>query len=714
MGHAISPPVVLSRRGFILASVSAAGGLAIGIRPSLAANPATEVGPWVVIDPDESVTIRVARSEMGQGIWTALPMIVAEELECDWSRVRAEYASANRNLAEHVYGPMSTGGSQSVRSTHELLQQAGASARVRLIGAAARQWGVPEAECAAANGAVIHAATGRRLTYGALAREAADIHPAREPAIKPPEQFRLCGTSVPRLDSAAKSTGTAQFGIDVRLPGMLYAAVVLCPVPGGTVKSFDAAKIVHRRGVQAVVPIPGGVAVVADRYWRAKQAAASLPIEWDFGAGAGTSTEQFRAEYRAALDGPMVVARSDGDARAALAGAKVIEAVYDVPHLAHATMEPLNCTANVQPDRVDVWLGTQAPETALQLAAHAAGVAPEKIFVHNCFLGGGFGRRSMNDELVQAVIVAKAVGKPVKLIWSCETDMRHNRYRPMAALRCRGALGPDGSVTALHVQTAVGSIWRSLGRLSASADMEPQAVSGLTDQAYAVKNLLVEGVLKNTHIPVMFWRSVGYSQNTFVLESFIDELAHAAGKDPYQFRRALLADQPDWLRVLDTAAEKAGWGTPLPKGKGRGIAIHISHDTIVAEVADVAVSPAGEVRVERVVAAADPGWVINPRLIENQIEGGIIFGLTAALYGAITIKDGAVEQANFDTYRMMLMADAPRIETYLVPSHGKRWGGIGEPGTPPAAPAVANAIFAATGVRVRSLPIATADLTSRT
>jgi len=714
MGQAISPRPTLSRRGFILASVSAAGGLAIGIRPSLAADPATEVGPWVVIDPDETVTIRVARSEMGQGIWTALPMIVAEELECDWGRVRAEYASANRNLTEHVYGSMSTGGSQSVRTTHELLQQAGASARVRLIGAAARRWGVPEVACTAENGSVVHTATGRRLTYGALAREAADIHPAQEPPIKPPQQFRLCGTSVARLDSAAKSTGAAQFGIDVRLPGMLYAAVVLCTVPGGTVKSFDAAKIVHRRGVQAVISVPGGVAVVADRYWRAKQAAASLPIEWDFGPGAGTSTEQFRAEYRAALDDPMVVARSDGDARAALTGAKVIEALYDVPHLAHATMEPLNCTAHVQPDRVDVWLGTQAPEFALQLAARAAGVEPGKVFVHNCFLGGGFGRRSMNDELIQAVIVAKAIGKPVKLIWSRETDMQHNRYRPMAALRCRGALGADGSVTALHIQTAVGSIQRSLGRLPPAADMEPMAVSGLTDQAYAVNNLLVEAVLKNTNVPVMFWRSVGYSQNTFVFESFIDELAHAAGQDPYQFRRKLLADQPEWLRVLDTAAEKAGWGTTLPNGKGRGIAIHISHDTIVAEVAEVALSSAGEVRVERVVAVADPGWVINPRLIQMQLEGGIIFGLTAALYGAITIKDGAVEQGNFDTYPMVRMADAPKIETYLTLSGGSRWGGIGEPGTPPVGPAVANAIFAITGKRIRSLPISDADLTSRT
>jgi isoquinoline 1-oxidoreductase beta subunit len=697
-----------------MASLTAAGGLAIGVRSAVSAE-AIEIGPWLGIEPDETVIIRVARSEMGQGIWTALPMLVAEELGCDWTKVRAEYATAERNLREHAYGSMSTGGSQSVRTTHSMLQQAGASARARLVAAAAQRWRVPEEACSVSDGVVLHGASGSRLSFGALAQEAASIRLATEPPIKSPEQFTFCGTSPRRLDSAAKCTGQAQFGIDVRLPDMAYAAVVLCPVQGGGVKSFDASRVLSRQGVQAVVPIPCGLAVVADRFWRAQQAVAVLPVTWDLGPGAGTTSEQFRAEYRAALDGTLTATRNDGDARAALdRGRKIIEAVYDVPHLAHATMEPLNCTAHVQPDRVDVWLGTQAPETALQLAARTAGMPPEKVFVHNCFLGGGFGRRSMNDELIQAVTVAKAVSRPVKLIWTREIDMQHNRYRPMAVLRARGALSADGGIEALHFQTAVGSILGSLGwQRNSPGGIEPMAVSGLSDQAYAAKNLLVEATLKNTHVPVMFWRSVGYSQNTFVMESFIDELAHEAGEDPYRFRRRLLANEPEWLRVLDTVAEKSGWGSPLPKGKGRGIAIHMSHDTILAEVAEVAVNPAGEVRVERVVAAADPGWVVHPRLIEMQIESGIIYGLTAALYGAITIKDGAVEQRNFDTYRMMLMADAPRIETYLVPSRGRRWGGIGEPGTPPAAPAVTNAIFAATGVRVRHLPIPTADLTSR-
>lgn len=511
-----------------------------------------------------------------------------------------------------------------------------------------------------------------------------------------------------------KCTGQAQFGIDVRLPDMVYAAVTLCPVPGGTVKSYDASKVTGRRGILAVVPGPNGVAVVADRFWRAKQASLDLPVEWNPGAGAGTNSAMFRAEYRAALDGKLATARNDGDVAQALTQGVLVEANYEVPHLSHAPMEPLNCTAHVRPDGVDVWLGTQNPDMALALAATAAGVAPLKVRVHVCYLGGGFGRRAVNDELIQAVTVAKAVGKPVKLVWTREIDIRHDRYRPQAALRCRASLATDGALNGLHIQTAVGSITRSLGWGSVPDGIERQAVEGLANQPYAVANQRVDCVLKNTHIPVMFWRSVGSSQNAFVVESFIDELAHAAKQDPYQFRRKLLAHRPDFLRVLDLAAEKGDWGKPLPAGKGRGIAIHESFDTIVAQVAEVSVSTHGEVKVDRVVAAVDCGHVVNPRLVEMQIESGVIYGLTAALFDAITIKDGAVEQGNFDTYQIARMADAPRIETYITLSRGARWGGIGEPGTPPVAPAVANAIFAITGKRISSLPISNTDLTSRT
>jgi isoquinoline 1-oxidoreductase beta subunit len=681
---------------------------------SAAADVGTEIGAWLIIDPDDSVTIRVPKSEMGQGIFTALPTLVAEELRCDWTKVRPEYASAQRNLIGHVYGPLMTGGSRSVRSLHTILQEIGANARMRLIAAAAQQWGIDASACEASDGVVRHVPSGRALSYGVLAPAAARVSFHGSPAITPPDKYTLAGKPLPRFDTKVKCTGQARFGIDVRLPDMLYAAVTLCPVPGGTVNSYDSRKITARRGIEAVVPVPGGLAVVADRFWRAQQAAFDLPVEWDFGSGAGTSSARFRTAYRAALDGPLVTAGNDGDMTRSLGQGLLVQANYDVPHLSHAPMEPLNCTAHVRPDGVDIWQGTQNPDMALQLAAQAAGVAPEKVRVHNQFLGGGFGRRTMNDELIQAVTVSKAVGKPVKLIWTREVDIRHDRYRPMAALRCRATLAADGSINALHIQTAVGSIIRSLGWGTVPSGIEPQAVEGLVNHPYAAASRRVECVLKNTHIPVMFWRSVGSSQNAFAMESFIDELAHAAKQDPYQFRRKLLAHRPDFVRVLDTAAEKSKWGDPLPANRGRGIAIHECFDTIVAEVAEVTVNARQEVKVERVVAAVDCGHVVNQKLVQMQIESGVIYGLTAALYSAITVKDGAIEQGNFDTYQMVRMADAPTIETYLTLSNGPRWGGIGEPGTPPIAPAVCNAIFAITGKRIRSLPIATADLTSRT
>lgn len=719
----------LSRRRFIFAGLSAAGGLVVGVMlPGLAhalpiepqpwsrEMPETgEINAWIVIEPDDSVVIRFARSEMGQGSFTALPMIVAEELQCDWSKVKAEYASANRTIREHdVYRSMLTGGSRAVRESREYLQQAGASARVRLVAAAARRWGVPDAECEARDGQVIHKASGRALRYGALAPEAAKITLDEEPAIKTPDQYTLIGKPLARLDTPLKINGTAQFGIDTRLPDMLYAAVAACPVFGGKLRSADAAKIKGRRGIHSVVQLENAVAVVADHFWRAKEALAALPVEWDPGPAAGADSAQFRRLYREALDEPAVIARRDGNAADAMRGvAKVVEALYEVPYLAHAPMEPLNCTAHVQPDRVDVWVGTQTAETALKLAAKTAGVKPEQVYVHTTFLGGGFGRRSMNDEMVQAIAVAKQVGKPVKLVWTREEDMRHDRYRPQAALRFKAGLGADGLPVAWEIRTAVGSLLRSLGANPVASGIEPFAVEGLANNPYRVPNTHVDCVLKNTHVPVMFWRSVGSSQNAFALESYIDELAHAAGQDPYRFRRALLVDRPDFIHVLDTLAEMGDWGKPLPAGKGRGISIHECFGTIVGEIAEVAVSQKGEVRVERVVVAVDSGHVVNPRTVEMQMESGVIYGLTAALYGEITIKQGRVEQGNFDTYEMVRLAQAPKIETHLALTGGGKWGGIGEPGTAPIAAAVCNAIFAATGKRIRALPIKNQDLTGR-
>jgi isoquinoline 1-oxidoreductase beta subunit len=720
----------LSRRFFISAGLSAAGGLAIGVMlpgradavpidaaPWLSPDDAkaAEVNAWILIEPDDSVTIRVAQSEMGEGIFTALPMIVAEELECDWTKVRAEYAEAHRNLVDgHPYQRMGTGGSGAVRRSREFLQQAGASARARLIAAAAQQWGVPPADCVAHDGKVSHTATKRVLGYGALAAAAAKITLAQEPAIKTPDQFRLMGQPMARLDTALKVNGQAKFGIDMRLDGMVYAAVTTCPVFGGTVRHVDDGKVKGRRGIQQIVPVPGGVAVVADSFWRAKQAVADLVITWDEGAGAGTNSDEFRKEYRDALDGSAANAKRSGDVNAALAtAAKKIDALYEAPHVAHAAMEPLNATVHIQGDRLDVWMGTQDPDGALQRAAATAGMKPEQVFIHNCFLGGGFGRRAINDELTQAVIVAKAVGKPVKLLWTREEDMQHDRYRPQAAIRFKAGLGSDGMPVAWDMRTAVGSISRSLGRDPVVSGVEPSAVEGLANVPYAVANLNVDCILKNTHVPVMFWRSVGSSQNAFALESFVDEMAVAAGKDPYHFRRDLLAGKPDFLKVLDTLAEKGDWSKKQPPGKGRGIAIHESFGTIVGEIVEVAVSPKGEVKVERVVAVVDCGHVVNPRTVEMQIESAVIYGLTAALYGEITIKDGRVQESNFDGYEMVRFADAPVIETYLALSGGSKWGGIGEPGTPPIAPALCNAIFAATGKRIRSLPIKNQDLSGR-
>ena len=724
-------PSPLNRRRFLVSGLSAAGGLAIGFSvPAFAATGpvrgdpsdrdtpagATEVNAWILVEPDDSVTLRVAKSEMGEGVLTSMAMLVAEELACDWNKVKVEYASANRNVRENkVYHRLYTGGSTAVSSSRVFLQQAGASARARLIAAAAQQWKVDSAACNAADGRVTHKPSGRSLGYGALAKDAAKIALDAEPAIKTPDQFTLLGKPVARLDTPVKVTGEAVFGIDVRVPEMLYAVLVTCPVLGGKPRSHDAKAIEGRRGVKAVVALPHGIAVVADRFWRAKEAASVLPVEWDYGPGLGTDSAEFRRAYRAALDEPGANAKAVGDVNAAFATGKLLEATYEVPYLAHAPMEPINCTAHVQPGRVDIWMGTQEPDDALQRAAAAAGVPPEQVHVHNTFLGGGFGRRFLNEEVAETVAIAKAVGKPVKLVWTREDDMRRGRYRPLSAIRLKASRGEDGLPTGLHIHTAGGSILlTNPGVAEVKNGVDLTSIQGLANLPYAVPNWRIDCVLKETHIPVAFWRSVGSTQNAFALESFIDELAHAAGQDPYRFRRKLLEAKPDYLKVLDTVAEKGEWGKALPPGKGRGIAIHEAMGSIVGQVVDVAVDDKGNVRVERVVAAVDCGHVVNPRIVEAQIESGIVYGLTAALYGEISIKDGRVEQGNFDSYRMVTLIDAPKIEVHMALSGGAKWGGAGEPGTPPIAPALANAIFAATGKRIRQLPIRRVDLSGQT
>jgi isoquinoline 1-oxidoreductase beta subunit len=721
----------LSRRRFIFSGTTLAGGLAIGI--SLSTNPADAVtvaaqpwdqnatnpydlDAWIAVEPDGSVLIRYARAELGQGSMTSLPMIVAEELECDWSKVRVEYASPNRSIRENnIYGDMSSVGSHSVRDSHVKMQQVGASARARLIEAAAAQWGVAPGECSAANSVVSHTATGRTLGYGELAAAAAKITLTAEPAIKTPDQYRLIGKPMLRVDVPQKINGAAQYAIDTRLPGMVFAAVAMCPVPGGRLASVDETPLKNVAGIVQVVRLPNAVAVVATgSFWRAKQGLARLQPEWDLGTAGATDSEQFNRAYRAAaVSGPAATARNDGDVDTALPNAaKYLEAVYEVPYLAHAPMEPMNATVHLQPDRLDVWVGTQSADKTLKAAAAASGLKPEQVYVHNAYVGGGFGRKSFNDEMLQAIQVAKAVDKPVKLIWTREDDMRHDRFRPQAAISFKGGVGPDGMPVAWSIRTVVGSLLRSLGMNPVANGIEPMAVEGLANNPYKLAATRVECLLKNTHVPVCFWRSVGASQNAFAIESFLDEMAHAGGQDPYKLRRTLLVGKPDWLRVLDTAAEQGDWGKPIGPGRARGIAIHECYGTIVSEVAEITIDPVGQLKVDRITLAVDCGHAVNPLSVAEQMEGGAIFALTAALYGKITIKDGAPVQGNFDTYQMVRLAQAPRIDVHFALSGGGKWGGAGEPGAAPVAAAVCNAIFALTGKRIRSLPIMDHDLSA--
>jgi len=718
----------MNRRQFIITTAAVGGGLMLGFclpsrqveaagmapQPWSTSTPdGAEVNAWLLIGSDDTVTIRVAQSEMGEGVFTSMPMLVAEELECDWQKVHAEYASVNRSLRENrVYQRMATGGSRAVRGSREYLQQAGASARARLIAAAAQQWGVPAAECRAENGMVLHPASARRVNYGAVAAAAASVKLDAEPAIKTPDQFKLLGQSLNRIDVPAKVNGSAVYGIDVRLPDMLYASVMACPVFGGQLKRYDFDAIKHMPGVHAAVEIPDGIAVVADSFWRAKTALEAMPIEWDFGPHANANSDDFRKTFQEALDKPGAVAKEEGDALAAIKAArKVVEADYEVPYLAHATMEPMNCTAQVTAQRVDVWVGTQNPEAALAAAAAIAGVAPENVYVHNCFLGGGFGRRANPDDVRQAVTVAKALGgRPVKLIWTREEDIRHDFYRPMAAIRFRAALDANGMPSAYFNRSVTHSILSGFRPEDVKGGLDRPSVEGLANIPYGFPQYRIEHLIQNTPVPVWFWRSVGASQNAFAVEGFIDELAQAAGKDPVELRRLLLKGHADWLHVLETAAQKANWGKTMPQGTAQGIAIAESYGSIVGEVAEVAVSRRGEVRVERVVCAIDCGHVVNPLTVAEQIESSVVWGLTAALYGQITIKDGRVVEGNFDDYPMLRLDGMPEVETHLALTGGAKWGGVGEPGVPPLAPAVTNAVFKVTGKRIRSLPLRKHDL----
>lgn len=706
------------RRAFLKSGLAGATGLLVGLhlpeaaRAELPGVPAGGFAPnaWIRVAPDDTVTFIIDRSEMGQGVVTSLSMLLAEELECDWKRIRWEFAPADKAYFSPIFGMQGTGGSMSLRGAWTPTLKAGAVARDMLVTAAAQRWGVDKALCRAENGVVIQTKTNARATFGSLAGAAAKLPIPADVPLKDPRTFRLVGRPTPRLDTAIKTTGQAQFGIDVRVPGMLHAVVARCPVFGGKLASFDATRAKAAPGVKAVVAISSGVAVVADNTWNAIRAREQLEVKWDEGENARLGTAGITKMFADKMAAPGAQVRKEGDAGAALAAApKKLEAVYEAPYLAHATMEPMNCTADVRPDRVDVWVPTQMQTMTEASAVRVSGLKPEQVHVHTTFLGTGFGRRAEQDFVVEALETSRAAGAPVQVTWTREDDMRHDFYRPGSCCRLSAGLDAEGWPVAFQARIASPSIMaRFFGAGAVQSGVDNSSVEGVSDVPYEIPNVLVDYHLTDPGIPVGFWRSVGASQNGFFAESFVDEMAAATGKDPFEFRRRLLAKKPRHLGVLELAARKAGWGAPLPAGRFRGIAVVQAFDTYVAEVAEISIAE-GSLRVHRVVCVVDCGRVVNPATVEAQMQGGIVFGLSAALKGDITIEAGRVQQGNFDDYDVLRMDEMPVVEVHVVPSEEASTG-CGEPGVPPIAPAVCNAIFAATGRRIRRLPIRKSDL----
>jgi isoquinoline 1-oxidoreductase subunit beta len=691
----------LDRRQFLKASALGAGGLLIGLYlpgrvevASLDATGAFKLNAFIHVGTDDVVTFFIYKAEMGQGTVTSLSQLLAEELECDWTKIHTEFPGVDPEFgrSQGVFG------SASIRTSWTPLRRAGAMAREMLVGAAADRWGVERSACRAENGAVVNTKTNARLSYGALADAASRQTAPSEVSLKDPKDFRLVGTSIARLDTPDKVHGAATFGIDVRLPGMKYAVIERCPVFGGRVARYDDARAKAMPGVSHVVQISSGIAVVADNTWTALEGRRALDITWDNGPRATTSSDSLRKMFADMTTQPGVEARRIGDAAAALASArKRIDAVYEVPYLAHAPMEPLNCTAHVTADMCEVWASTQGQSAAQQIASRVSGLYREQVKVHTLYMGGGFGRRTASDYVGEAVEVAKAVGVPVKVQWSRQDDTKHDMYRPAAYVRLAGAVDGDGWPVALTASVACPSF------SGPRPGVDRMAVEGLTDLAYAIPNVLIEYHNPDAGIPTHFWRSVGYSQNTYFLECFLDQLAAAGGKDPLEVRQRLLADHARMRGALELAAQQAGWGTTMPTGRGRGLSVVNNIGSFTAQVAEVTVTN-GRVRVDRVVCAVDCGHNVNPAIIAQQIRSGIVYGLSAALKGAITIDGGRVEQASFSDYDVVRMAETPVVEVHIIPSQ-ENPGGIGEAAVPGIAPAVVNAVFAATGKRVRALPI---------
>jgi isoquinoline 1-oxidoreductase beta subunit len=713
--------VKLDRRSFIVGSAAVGAGLAVGLRlpfgPSVvrAQDGSPEVNAWVVIRPDDTVVIRIARSEMGQGTLTGLAQMVAEELECDWSKVTTEYPTPGQSVArKRVWGDFSTGGSRGIRQSQDYVRKGGAAARMMLVKAAADGWGVAPSECTAANSVITHKASGRTTTYGKVAEAAAKLTPPAEITLKDPTEWKLIGKSVKRLDTLPKVTGAQVYGADLKLPGMLNAAIKDCPVFGGKVKSFEAAKVNGMPGVRHVLQVgDSAVAVVADTWWQAKTALDQLAIVWDEGPNAAVSSATIDTMLKAGLDADQAFVRNqNGDARAAIAGAaKKIEAVYAYPFQNHAPMEPMNATAKYTADRCEVWVPTQNGEAAFAATTAASGLPPEKCEVYKINLGGGFGRRgAFHDYVTQAVQIAKQIpGTPVKLLWTREEDMLHGRYHPVMQAKLSGGLDAAGNLIGLQCRLSGQSILTSVFPQFLQDGRDNLTFQGLDPTGdfafgYTVPNLLIDHAMRNTHVPPGFWRGVNINQNAIFMECFMDELAHAAGQDPLAFRRKLMSKHPKHLAVLNAVADRAGWGKPAPKGVHRGLAQMMAFGSYVAACAEISVTGGNKVKVQRIVCATDPGYAVNPAQIERQIAGSFVYGLSALFMEECTVKDGHIEQTNFNNYDSMRIAQMPKVESIIMPSGGF-WGGVGEPTICVAAPAVLNAYFAATGKRLRTIPL---------
>ncbi|WJR80484.1 molybdopterin cofactor-binding domain-containing protein [Bradyrhizobium sp. NP1] len=718
---------MLNRRSFVIGTAAAGAGLALGLDlpfggPSVvrAADGSPEVNAWVVVRPDDTVVIRIARSEMGQGSLTGLAQLVAEELECDWSKVVTEFPTPGQSVARNrAWGDFSTGGSRGIRTSQDYVRKGGATARMMLIQAAANEWKVPAGECTVANGVISHTASGKTTTYGKVAEAAAKLTPPTEVKLKDPKDWKVAGKPIKRLDSPDKVTGTTVYGIDVKLPGMLNAAIKDCPVTGGKLKSYDEAKIAGMKGVKKVVRVgDSAVAVVADTWWHAKTALEALPIVWDEGENAKVTSASIAKWLAEGLEsGPAFVGNENGDVKAALgSAARKVEAVYNYPYQNHAAMEPLNATALYTADKCEVWTGTQNGEAAFAAVLEASGLPASKCDVHKQMLGGGFGRRGQTDYVSQAVAIAKQMpGTPIKLLWSREEDMLRGRYHPITQCKMTAGLDADGNLTALHMRISGQSILFSLRPEALVNGKDPATFAGLAPNGdaaigYSVPNLLIEHAMRNPHIIPGFWRGVNVNQNAVYLECFMDEIAQAAGKDPLEFRRKLMASHPKHLAVLNAVAEKIGWDKPAPQGVFRGLAQHMGYGSYVAAAAEISVIDGSKIKVRRIVAATDPGYAVNPAQIERQIAGSFVYGLTGLFYGGCTVKDGKIEQTNFDTYNSMRIAEMPKVESIIMPSGGF-WGGVGEPTICVAGPAVLNAYFAATGKRIRSVPLRDLNIT---